>query len=104
MLQRAMSAPFAHIIWTACTAGALWRFKGKRDFNFGMLKEWPVLRILLFVMAIHAIWNSPLTVPFLLQSLILGLLGWLLVLMLIQSGLGQVKNAIITEGESDGQA
>jgi RsiW-degrading membrane proteinase PrsW (M82 family) len=111
MLIRAMNAPFTHIIWTACTAGALWRFKGKRDFDFGMLKEWPVLRILLFVMALHAIWNSPLTIPlvgglsgFLLKSLILGVIGWLLVLMLIQSGLGQVKNAKVTEGSADSEA
>jgi RsiW-degrading membrane proteinase PrsW (M82 family) len=76
-----------------------------------MLKEWPVLRVLLFVMALHATWNSPLTVPlvgdllgFLLKSLILGVIGWLLVLMLIQSGLGQVKNAAVTEGPADNQA
>jgi RsiW-degrading membrane proteinase PrsW (M82 family) len=106
MLLRAMNAPFSHIIWTACTAGALWRFKGERDFDFGMLKEWQVLRILLFVMALHATWNSPLTVPlvgdllgFLLKSLILGVIGWLLVLMLIQSGLSQVKSAKVS-GES----
>lgn len=104
MLQRAMSAPFTHIIWTACTAGALWRYKGERNFEFGMLKEWPVLRILLFVMALHAIWNSPLTVPFLLQLLILGLLGWLLVLMLIQSGLGQVRKAVTADESTDSQA
>lgn len=100
MLLRAMSSPFTHIIWTACTAGALWRYKGENEFHFGMLKEWPVLRILLFVMATHAIWNSPLTVPFLgglsamlVKILILGAIGWMLVLMLIQSGLGQVRNA-----------
>ena len=111
MLLRAMNAPFTHIIWTACTVGALWRFKGERDFNFSMLKEWPVLRVLLFVMALHATWNSPLTVPlvgdlmgYLLKSLILGVIGWLLVLMLIQSGLGQVKNAAVTEGSADNQA
>ena len=108
MLIRAMNAPFTHIIWTACAAGALWHFKGERDFTFGMLKEWPVLRILLFVMALHATWNSPLTVPlvgdllgFLLKSLILGVIGWLLVLMLIQSGLGQVKNAKVSDESTD---
>lgn len=108
MLFRAMTTPFTHIIWTACAAGALWRFKGERDFDFGMFKEWQVLRILLFVMALHATWNSPLTVPlvgdllgFLLKSLILGVIGWLLVLMLIQSGLGQVKNAKFSDESTD---
>jgi RsiW-degrading membrane proteinase PrsW (M82 family) len=111
MLIRAMNAPFTHIIWTACTAGALWRYKGERNFEFGMLKEWPVLRILLFVIGLHAIWNSPLTVPlvgglsaFALKSLILGVIGWLLVLMLIQSGLGQVRKAITADESTDSQA
>jgi RsiW-degrading membrane proteinase PrsW (M82 family) len=111
MLLRAMTTPFTHIIWTACTAGALWRYKGERDFDFGMLKEWPVLRILLFVIALHATWNSPLTVPLvgeltglLLKSLILGVIGWLLVLMLIQSGLGQVRKAITADESTDSQA
>jgi RsiW-degrading membrane proteinase PrsW (M82 family) len=111
MLMRALCTPFTHIIWTACTAGALWRYKGERNFEFGMLKEWPVLRILLFVIALHAIWNSPLTVPlvgglsaFALKSLILGVIGWLLVLMLIQSGLGQVRKAITADESADSQA
>lgn len=111
MLMRALCTPFTHIIWTACTAGALWRYKGKRNFEFGMLKEWPVLRILLFVIALHAIWNSPLTMPlvggvsaFALKSLILGVIGWLLVLMLIQSGLGQVRKAITADESADSQA
>ena len=111
MLLRAMTTPFTHIIWTACTAGALWRFKGDRNFEFGMLKEWPVLRILLFAIALHAIWNSPLTVPLvgdlsglLLKLLILGVIGWLLVLMLIQSGLGQVRNAVTADESADSQA
>lgn len=109
--MRALCTPFTHIIWTACTAGALWRYKGKRNFEFGMLKEWPVLRILLFVIALHAIWNSPLTMPlvggvsaFALKSLILGVIGWLLVLMLIQSGLGQVRKAITADESADSQA
>ena len=111
MLMRALCTPFTHIIWTACTAGALWRYKGERNFEFGMLKEWSVLRILLLVIALHAIWNSPLTVPlvgglsaFALKSLILGVIGWLLVLMLIQSGLGQVRKAITADESADSQA
>jgi len=100
MILRALTAPFTHIIWTAATVGALWRFKGERDFTFGMLKEWPVLRVLVFVMALHALWNSPLYVPFvgdslglILKLLILGIVGWILILLLIQSGLSQVKKA-----------
>jgi RsiW-degrading membrane proteinase PrsW (M82 family) len=100
MIIRALHAPFTHIIWTAATAGALWRFKGTHTFSFSMLMQWPVLRVLLLVMGLHALWNSPLVAPIVGDFLgtvlkwgIIGLLGWILVLLLIQSGLNQVKAA-----------
>jgi RsiW-degrading membrane proteinase PrsW (M82 family) len=100
MILRAFFTPFTHIIWTAATAGALWRFKGTEPFSFGMLKEWSVLRILLFVMGLHALWNSPVMFPFfgeflgyVIKWLILGLVGWVLVILLIQDGLNQVRKA-----------
>ena len=100
MILRAFCAPFTHIIWAAATVGALWRFKGQKDFSFNMLKEWPVLRVLLFVITLHVLWNSPLTFPGVgdllggvIKYLILGILGWILVLLLIQDGLNQVRKA-----------
>ncbi len=100
MILRGFCAPFTHIIWAAATVGALWRVKGQQTFSFSMLKEWPVLRVLLFVMALHAIWNSPLAFPgvgdflgVVIKYVVLGVLGWILVLLLIQSGLSQVKTA-----------
>jgi RsiW-degrading membrane proteinase PrsW (M82 family) len=100
MILRAFCSPFTHIVWTAATAGALWRFMGARPFAFGMLKEWPVLRILLLVMAIHALWNSPLAFTFfgdfigyVIKWLVLGLISWILVILLIQDGLNQVRKA-----------
>lgn len=104
MIMRACTAPFTHVIWTAASAAALWKHKGGKAFTPAMLIHGPVLRVLLFVMALHAIWNSSLTVPFVggltaigLKSLILGIIGWILVLLLIQSGLNQVKAAQSTE-------
>ena len=100
MILRAFTAPFTHIIWTAATVGALWRNKGEEKFSFGMLTKWPVLRVMLLVIGLHAVWNSPLVVPFfgdflgmILKFLILGIIGWILILLLIQSGLNQVKLA-----------
>ena len=100
MILRAFCSPFTHIIWTAASAGALWRFMGTNPFSFGMLKEWPVLRVILIVIGLHALWNSPLMFPLLgdfpghvVKWLILGSVGWILVLLLIQDGLNQVKKA-----------
>jgi RsiW-degrading membrane proteinase PrsW (M82 family) len=108
MIMRAFCAPFTHIIWTAATAGALWRFMGKNPFAFGMLKEWPVLRVLLLVMGLHALWNSPLEVPLVgdflgvvIKWLMLGVVGWILVILLIQDGLCQVRKAKMEGGDAN---
>jgi protease PrsW len=97
MVVRASTAPFTHVIWTAATAGALWRHMAEKPFAFGMLFEWPVLRILLMATGLHMIWNSGLTVPILGiygKFLILGVIGWILVLLLIQDGIAQVAKAV----------
>lgn len=36
---RAFLSPFGHVAWTAIAAGALWRVKGDRNFNFNMLSD-----------------------------------------------------------------
>lgn len=101
MILRGLLAPFTHVIWTASTAGALWRRMGERSFSPAMLVEWPVLRILLIAIGFHMLWNSDLTVPlvggylgYLLKYLLLGAMGWSLVLVLIQDGIAQVTMAI----------
>lgn len=100
MMLRAFLSPMTHTIWTAAVAGALWRVKGSRKFHFSMMKDWRFLRIFLMVMGLHIIWNSPLTIPMLGETvgyfglrIFLGLVGWLVVLLLLQSGLREVGNA-----------
>lgn len=103
MTLRAFLSPFTHTIWTAAAAGALWRVRGGRDLTLGMLSSWGFLRVFLIVIALHVLWNSPITIPviggfsgFMIFRLILGLIGWIIILSLIQSGLREValqKNA-----------
>lgn len=103
MIIRGLLAPFTHVIWTAAAAGALWRHMGDRKFAFGMLLEWPVLRILAISIALHMLWNSGLTVPILgevAKFVALGAVGWILVLLLIQDGIAQVTKAIAAQLEA----
>lgn len=98
MVLRGFLAPFGHPIWTAATAGALWRVKGDQTFAWSMLTDARFLRVFAFSVALHILWNSPVTVPLLggmtgkvAFFLILGAVGWLVVLMLVQAGIKQVK-------------
>jgi RsiW-degrading membrane proteinase PrsW (M82 family) len=98
MILRGLLAPFGHPIWTALAAGALWMVKGDRVFAWSMLKDPRFLRVFAFSVGLHVLWNSPISVPLLggmtgdlAFRLMLGIVGWLLVLMLVQAGIKQVR-------------
>lgn len=100
MFFRALFAPFMHVIWTAAASAALWRVKGNRPLSVEILLNWKFLRILLMVTLIHAVWNSPLGIPLvgdpwngILKWVGLGVIGWVLILLLLQDGLAQIRNA-----------
>lgn len=100
MIIRAFLSPFTHTIWTAATAAALWRLKGNKLFEWSMLSDSRFLRIFGIIALLHLTWNSPLTIPVVGGSLgylgfrvIIGLVGWMIIFLLIQSGLKQVRSA-----------
>lgn len=95
---RGILAPFGHIIWTASSAAALWRVKGNRPFNWNMVKEPAFLRILIFVMLLHMIWNAPFVLMALplvddLKYIVLGVIGWIVCFRLMQTGIRQLNKA-----------
>ena len=92
ILRRALLSPFAHVAWTALAAGALWRVKGARPFELGMLFDPTFLRAFLIPVALHMIWNSPLPSPFFVKQLALGFVGWFVLFGFVQQGLRQVKS------------
>lgn len=100
MFMRAFLSPFTHTIWTAATAAALWRVKGDRKFEWSMLADFRFLRIFLIIAGLHMAWNSPLTIPviggltgFLGFRLLLGIIGWIIILSLMQYGIKEVRAA-----------
>lgn len=77
--------------------GALWRVKEDEPFQWKMLTDMRFLRIFGIVVALHFLWNSPISIPLIggmagktIFLLVLGLIGWLVVLMLVQAGIKQV--------------
>ena len=100
MSLRAFLSPLTHTIWTAAAAAALWRVKQNQPFEWIMLKDVKFFRIFFIVAGLHALWNSPLQIPFLGPTmgffgfrLLLGLVGWIVILLLMQSGLKEVRSA-----------
>ena len=94
---RGIFSPFAHIVWTAAAAAALWRVKGAERFSFGMLFDLGFLRVIIAVMCLHALWNLPLIelgfddfLYELAKLVAIGLVGWIIVLSLYQESLKQI--------------
>ncbi|MGH7230748.1 MAG: PrsW family intramembrane metalloprotease, partial [Nitrospiraceae bacterium] len=80
-----------HVLWTALVGAALWKVRGERRFSVDMLQDPRFLRILGLAMALHMIWNSPLELPFYAKYIALGFTAWVVILGLIQDGLGQIR-------------
>ncbi|HEY6798175.1 MAG TPA: PrsW family glutamic-type intramembrane protease [Kineosporiaceae bacterium] len=95
IILRGALAPFGHVVWTALAAGALWRVKLARGLEARMLFSHRVARMLLVVVALHAMWDFDYTarLPFYAGQLALGVLAWLLAFGMLQNGLKQIKAA-----------
>lgn len=100
IVVRGILAPFGHIIWTAITAAAIWRLKGFGKFRWELLQEKSFIRLFILVVVMHMLWNAGFDLPLLpsifgiqFKHILLGILGWTIVLSLIQEGLKQIKKA-----------
>ncbi|WP_128543200.1 PrsW family glutamic-type intramembrane protease [Larkinella soli] len=100
IVLRGILSPFAHVIWTAITAAAVWRLRKFGAFRWELLQEKAFVRLFLVVVLMHMLWNAGFTLPLLpaifgiqFKHLLLGLIGWIIVLSLIQEGLKQIRNA-----------
>jgi len=95
IVLRGALAPFGHVVWTALAAGALWRVKLASGLTFKMLFSKRVLRMLLIVVVLHAVWDFRYTskIPYYLGQITLGALAWLLAFGMLQNGLKQIKAA-----------
>ncbi len=96
MITRALLSPFCHVVWTAVTAGALWRTMGQKKFSFEMLLDGSFLRIAIIPVLLHMFWNSPLLAEspysYYLKYGVCGLAIWLVVLILVNEGIRQVRD------------
>jgi len=92
IMVRGMLSPFSHIIWTAMCGAALWRVKGDKPFKLQMLTDPKFYRIFFMAVIMHMIWNSGLKLPLYSKYILLGVIGWIVIFALIQSGLKQIRD------------
>lgn len=89
---RGILSPFAHVLWTAVVAGALWYGSKSSDAKLSGFFSHAFLRIFIFIVVLHAFWNSPFILPFADtfsavygKYLLVGISGWYILLQLRSS-------------------
>ena len=87
---RAIMSPFAHVLWTAVVAGALWYTSKRSNSKLNGFFSHVFLRIFIFIIGLHALWNSPWLLPFegtissvVGKYILIGLSGWYIFLQLL---------------------
>jgi len=86
-----------HTIWTGLAGAALWRARGTRPFRPQLFLDPMFLRVFIFCIGIHMLWNAPFQLPAYGKYILLGIIAWFLVLEFIQAGLKQIKTAQVEE-------
>lgn len=89
LIGRAVLSPFTHVLWTAVVVGALWYASKSSKSKLNGFFSSVFLRIFIFIIGLHALWNSPFLLPFaddfstvVGKFLLIGLSGWYILLQL----------------------
>lgn len=103
LLLRSILAPAAHVVWTAITAGAFWMVMGEKvkakirsvndtSIDFSIFKNLRFLSIACIPVILHMVWNSSFGNEYWkVKMLAIGIIGWFVLLRLVQMGINQVK-------------
>ena len=92
---RALLAPGGHVIWAAMSGYALMLAKGKKQLTMGFLNSGAFWKIFWIPIALHAVWDMPITfgntlVEKLIPLIILVLFGWVITFVFIGNSLSQI--------------
>ncbi|MFY9552627.1 MAG: PrsW family glutamic-type intramembrane protease [Thermoanaerobaculia bacterium] len=90
--MRGMLAPGGHVIWTAMVGSAIWKVKGDKPFEVGMLFSPVVLRRWGIAVVLHGLWDTAVGPPWVKWAL-LSVIGWYFVLGILTQGLDEVAAA-----------
>ncbi len=90
---RAILAPGGHVAWAALEGAVLWKIKGDRPFTWSLLSDPRFLRVFVFTVGLHMIWNSPWDPPYYFKYILLIALAWIAVMSFVADGINQVKKA-----------
>jgi len=89
---RGILAPGGHVIWTAMIGSAIWKVKGDKPFQFGMLLAPVVIRRWVIAVVLHGLWDTAIRPPWI-KWVVLSVAGWYIVLGIVTQALDEVAAA-----------
>jgi protease PrsW len=89
---RGLLAPGGHVIWTAMIGSAIWKVKGDKPFQFGMLFAPVVIRRWAIAVVLHGLWDTAIR-PHWIKWVVLSVAGWYIVLGIVTQALDEVAAA-----------
>ena len=95
MMTRGLQAPLLHVVWTAITAGALWRVVHDSPLRSSSLADWRFVSPFMAAVLLHFTWNSPLlwSLPYSAKPILLGVIAWTIAFGLLFTGFREVREA-----------
>ena len=89
---RGVLAPFTHIVWTAIATSAYWIARQDHPDIESTIRSKKFLLLFAAPVALHFIWNLPFTGPYMAKFWVLGVIAWVIIFSLIQSGLKEISD------------
>lgn len=91
--MRGLTAPAAHVIWTAMVGSAIWKVKGDRKFEPGMLFHKEVIRRWAIAVVLHGLWDSRIPIHPYIVYIVLGAVGWYIIFAILKQSIAEVALA-----------
>jgi RsiW-degrading membrane proteinase PrsW (M82 family) len=91
-LLAGLLSPAAHVIWTAIVGSAIWKARGDKKFQPGMLLEPVVIRRWAIAVVLHGLWLTAIGPPWV-RWIVLSVAGWYIVLGIVTQALDEVGAA-----------
>ena len=92
ILWRSILAPGGHVAWAALTGAAFCRVQGDKKFELSLIRKPAFLLVLLLVVTMHALWDTPIKYIFPYGHIILMLASWVVVFLMVRIGLKEITN------------
>lgn len=95
LLLRGLLSPFGHVVWTAITAGALWRVVHDGPLRTESLADWRFASPFIAAVLLHFTWNSEflLDLPLFAKFIALGAIAWTIAFGLLFTGFREIREA-----------